>query len=105
MSLLKTNRQTQFLTKSKSEPFSASTSSQSIPRRIWSTQGLRGFYKGITTNLIGNSAHVVYATVYETTREWIETRLLAMDWNSNSNPPSSSIIGDSSSNLSTPFAS
>jgi len=110
MSLLKTNRQTQFLTKSKLESLSVSAQSQSIPRRIWSTQGLRGFYKGITTNLIGNSAHVVYATVYETTREWIETRLLAMDWNINSNHSSSSSIAvvdvnGSCSNLITPFAS
>merc|ERR1719244_94011 len=69
LSLLKTNRQTSQITGSLD-------TSESIPRRIWRTQGIRGFYKGISINLIGNSAHVLYATVYETTREWIESRLL-----------------------------
>ena len=67
MSLLKTNRQTQAL-KSNCVNFE---NKQSLIRKIYVSQGLRGFYKGIAINLIGNSSHVLYATIYETTREII----------------------------------
>eukprot|EP01084_Bolivina_argentea_P097652 175535_1 len=108
MSLLKTNRQTDALKKTMSS--NLKHKSESHIRSIFRTQGIRGFYKGITINLCGNLSHVVYATVYEKTRHLIQKQLNQMEYTNNNTyigPFASGISGICASItqlcLSTPF--
>ena len=111
MSLLKTNRQTQELklgvnlsSKSSNSGNFQNSAKQSLIRKIYTTQGLRGFYKGITINLIGNSSHVLYATIYETTRELISNSMEKY-FIKNSDDDSDKFIGPFASGIAGIFAS
>eukprot|EP01083_Nonionella_stella_P013981 39330_1 len=76
LSLLKTNHQTRSIIQN-----NMSSNNESLIRTIFKTQGMRGFYKGITINLIGSSAgYTLHVTIYERTRELIQNRLNALQF-------------------------
>ncbi|KAF5190493.1 Mitochondrial carrier protein [Thalictrum thalictroides] len=56
--------------------FSASQAQKSIPqmmRTVWATDGIRGFYRGVTPGLTGSLATgATYFGVIESTKKWIE---------------------------------
>ncbi|PIA27456.1 hypothetical protein AQUCO_07700014v1 [Aquilegia coerulea] len=56
--------------------FSASQAQKSVPRMmrtVWATDGIRGFYRGLTPGLTGSLATgATYFGVIESTKKWIE---------------------------------